>query len=310
MRMHRRLCLFAIAGAVAIGVLQSHACAGETSGQAKVAPFKLGEGRKLGPGPAKENSGIVKSRQWPDLFWMHNDSGDGPRIYPVRRDGSVYPSERYPDSPGVLIGGAINVDWEDITVTASGQLLVADCGNNANDRRDLVLYYLPEPAPTAGRTTTFKKVFFRYPEQQKFPAPEDDFNYDAEAVFALGDEVYLCTKHRSDTKTRLYRLPDGGPDEVRSLELVDRFDVRGQVTGADASANGKRLVLLTYDSLWLFEITDPEAPLSGPVKWLPYEGGDDVEAVCFADADTLLVAAEGTGRLYEVPLARFTEFKR
>jgi hypothetical protein len=75
-----------------------------------VKPFDLGEGRKLGKGPSREHSGIVKSRNWPDLYWMQNDSGDEPRIYPVRRDGSVYFSERDSENPGVLIGGAVNVD--------------------------------------------------------------------------------------------------------------------------------------------------------------------------------------------------------
>lgn len=284
--------------------------ADESTGGVK--PFKLANGRRLGEGPAKEHSGIVKSRQWPDLYWLHNDSGDQPRIYAMHRDGSVYQSDRYPDEPGVLIGGAINVDWEDIALTASGKLVVADCGNNSNDRRDLALYFLMEPRPQAGRTAHLNRVFFRYPEQHDFPATEDDFNYDAEAVFALGDVIYVCTKHRSDTNTRLYRLDsaDGRDGEVHDLTLVDAFDARGKVTGADATADGKQVVLLTYTALWLFDVTDPQRPLSGPVKWLPYEGAEDVEAVCFADDRTMLVGSEAEGRLYEVPLDRFIEFSR
>lgn len=274
----------------------------------------LGEGKPLGAGPAKENSGIVKSRQWPDLFWMHNDSGDEPRIYPVHRDGSVYQSVRLPETPGVLIGGAVNVDWEDITVDASGHVIVADTGNGDNNRRDLVLYYVQEPAPDAEQTVHLRKIFLQYPEQHAFPAPEDDFNYDAEGIFTLGDVVYICTKHRSDTRTRIYRLdPDADFDKPVPLTLVDEFDVRGQVTGADATPSGDRLVLLTYNALWLFEKPDPNHPVSGPVRWLPYENesedDDDgeAEAVCFADDDTLLVGDEAAGRLYEVPLADFVD---
>ena len=229
-------------------------------------PFDLGKGHPLGEGPAKENSGIVKSRQWPDVYWMQNDSGDEPRIYAVRRDGSVYESDRYPDSPGVLIGGAINVDWEDIAVDASGLVIVADVGNNGNDRRDLVLYYVFEPAPNAGRTTAFRKVFVRYPEQRAFPAPNNAFNYDAEAMFTLGDVVYLCTKNRSDTKTQIYRVGKAAEDGVVDLQLVEEFDVRGRATGADASADGRRVAVLTYDAIWLFDVADPNRPLSGPVE--------------------------------------------
>lgn len=84
------------------------------------AVYDLDEGSALGAGPAKEHSGIVKSRNWPDVYWMHNDSGDEPRIYPVRRSGEVVKSEREPKTPGVTIAGAINVDWEDITVDDRG----------------------------------------------------------------------------------------------------------------------------------------------------------------------------------------------
>jgi hypothetical protein len=276
------------------------------AGDAANAPrYQLGPGRSLGAGPAKENSGIVKSRQWPDLFWMQNDSGDEPRIYPVRRDGTVYNGSRDAESPGVLIGGAINVDWEDIAVDSSGRVIVADMGNNGNDRRDLVLYVVPEPSPDADRTAFVRKVFFRYPQQHAFPAPADDFNYDAEALFMLGDAAFVCTKHRSDTTTRVFRIDLSSDRDVQDAELVDSFDVRGQVTGADATPDGRQVVLLTYDALWLFDVDDPNRPLSGAVRWLPYAGAEDAEAVCFADDQTLLVAEEATARLFEAPISAF-----
>ena len=213
-------------------------------------PMVLTPSAKLGRGPDKENSGIVKSRNHKDLFWMQNDSGDHPRVYPIRRNGEVYRSSRYPDSSGVLIGDAINVDWEDITVDADGHLIVADAGNNRNDRRDLVLYYLDEPSPAAGRTSVKKKVFFRYPDQKTFPAPENDFNYDSEALFAVGNTVYILTKNRSDTYTKLYRLDEAKTNLTNTLTYVDRFDVRGRAVGADATADGNRLVIITYDAIW------------------------------------------------------------
>jgi hypothetical protein len=206
----------------------------------------------------------------------------------------------------VLIGGAINVDWEDITVDASGHVIVGDLGNNGNDRRDLVLYYVAEPSPDAGRTAAMRRVFVRYPEQAAFPAPEDNFNFDAEAIFTLGDDVFICTKHRSDSLTHLYRVDVDPAAEVQTLQLVDAFDVEGQATGADATPAGDKIVITTYDSLWLFENVDPQQPLSGSVRRLKFSLEDgDVEAVCFADDDTLLIAAEAEQKLYEIPLAEF-----
>jgi hypothetical protein len=49
--------------------------------------------------------------------------------------------------------------------------------------------------------------------------------------------------------------------------------------------------------------------LSGPVSWLPYDGGHDAEAVCFADAETLLIAEEATARLHEIRIDQFVRVR-
>jgi hypothetical protein len=263
---------------------------------------------KLPAGPATENSGIVASRNHDNVFWMQNDSGDEPRIYPVRRDASGFQSERYPDTPGVLIGGAINCDWEDIAVMADGTLVVADVGDNRNDRRDLCVYLVPEPAPEAGRTTFIKKVFIRYPDRPSTPAPTDDFNYDCEAVFSLGESLYFLTKHRSDTATKVYRLSDFTEGVTHDLELLGRFELGGQAVGADSLPDGSKLVVTTYDTIWLFDVEDPDDPLRKPVARLPFNG-DNVEALCFDGPERVLFADEATALMYSAELADFTPYQ-
>lgn len=263
---------------------------------------------KLPAGPATENSGIVASLNHDNLFWMHNDSGDEPRIYPVRRDATGHQSERYPDTPGVLIGGAINCDWEDIAVMADGTLVVADVGDNRNDRRDQCLYLVPEPSPDAGRTAFIKKVFIRYPDRTSTPASPDDFNYDCEAVFSLGKRLYLLTKHRSDTSTKVYRLSDFTEGVTHDLELLGCFELSGQAVGADASPDGTKVVVTTYDTLWLFDVEDPDDPLLKPIARLPFKG-DNVEAVCFDGPERVLFADEATASLYSARLADFTPYQ-
>ncbi len=272
-------------------------------------PIALRRVAKLGPGPGKENSGIVKSRTRDDLFWIHNDSGDEPRVYAIHRNGADYADERYPETPGTLIGGAINVDWEDIAVDDAGHLIVADVGNNGNDRRDLVLYYLDEPSPDAGRTTFKKKIFVRYPEQTAFPAPRDNFNFDCEGVFTVGATVHLFSKNRSDTKTTLYRLDKMEPEVTNVLTRVDTFDIGGQVVGADCSPDGKRLVAITYEAIWLFERDQLDQEFfSSRISWAPHEG-QQIEAVCFADGSTLLLADEELGELFEAELSGLTRVR-
>lgn len=265
-----------------------------------------------GPAGSKEVSGIVASRQWPGIFWVENDSGDEPRIYPVDRQGRLQKSAREADAPGVLIGGVINSDWEDIAVDASRNVIIADVGNNSNGRRDLALHYVVEPEPTAGFTGLLKTYFVRYPEQKAWPAPSDDFNYDCEAIFTKGDTVYLATKRRSDTLTRLYRLDQPRSGVVNTLTPVADFDVRGRATAADASPDGRRLAILTYDAVWLFEAATPGGDdwFAGPVYWLPFTGVIDAEAISFDGPDNLLIAAEeGEGKLYQVPTSRLVRVR-
>jgi hypothetical protein len=263
-------------------------------------PVELKLVAKLQPGPAKENSGIVKSRLHPDLFWIENDSGDEPRIYPIHRDGRNYEDTRYESEHGVLIGGAINVDWEDIATNDAGEIIVADTGNNENDRRDLVLYFLDEPSPIAGRTTVRKKVFVRYPDQDQFPPDKTHFNFDCEAVFTVGDTIYFLSKNRSNTCTTLYRLDDPQQEATNVLTKLGTVDIQGQAVGADCTPDGRRLAVLTYTGVWMFVRDELHQDFfDSQVFYAPLKRRD-AEAICFADDKTLLIADESTAELFEL----------
>src|SRR3954470_12775279 len=69
----------------------------------------------------REASGIVASRRHPGIFWVHNDSGNPPALYAIRRDGALVRAYRV---------GVPNVDWEDIAADGEGHLFLGDTGNN------------------------------------------------------------------------------------------------------------------------------------------------------------------------------------
>lgn len=259
--------------------------------------------------PGKENSGIVKSRTHEDLFWLHNDSGDEPKIYPIRANGEDYKVTRYAGDLGVTIAGAINVDWEDITVDDLGNVIVSDLGNNRNDRRDLVFYIIPEPNPSAGRSTFIKRYFVRYPEQTSFPAPKENFNFDCEGVFTISNVIYCFSKNRSNSLSTLYRLDNPEEGKQNVLTALETINVGGQVVGADASVDGKKLVLITYESIWLFERNSlEESFFTGTIYYAPYEA-EQCESICFADDKTLKMVDEVTGNLFDVQIADLTKIR-
>lgn len=247
-----------------------------------------------------ESSGLVQSRKFPGLFWTHNDSGDEARLFVIRRDGSLVSEVR--------IDGARSVDWESITADDEGNLYIGDIGNNANRRRDLVVYRIAEPDPK-GRSTVpvDREIRFRYAEQRAFPDPRQ-INFDAEALFWADGNLYLLTKHRSDTRTVLYRFPSLESDEIVDLIPVGEFDTRdSSVTGAEATADGRVLAVLTYTALHLFERRDDaEHDLSRPVLRIDFAtlATKQCEGVAWDGDDVVFTNEQGEIHRIIEPLSR------
>ncbi|QDT52049.1 hypothetical protein Pan44_00570 [Caulifigura coniformis] len=255
---------------------------------------------RLPAGADRESSGIVRSRTTADLFWTHNDSGDEPRIYPLHRDGTPY---RADTRPGVVIEGASHVDWEDIATLEDGRLVIADLGNNANARQDLAIYLVAEPRPEADCSVPAVTIPVRYPDQVAFPPAGAQRNFDCEALFTVGQTIFVLTKHRGDSRTALYRLNDPQPGRVNAFERLGDYDIGGMVVAADCDPDGKRLLVLTMQTIWLFERDDLATPFfSGRISSRPYFL-PQAEGICFADAETALLTDEVLDSLFEVKLS-------
>jgi hypothetical protein len=213
-----------------------------------------------------ECSGIVRSRRQAGVFWVHNDSGDVPRLFAVDRAGALLAT--------VAVRGAEHVDWETLAIDDDGHLFICDVGNNRSDRRDLTIYVVREPvlgdrapgpgaSPATARTLAVpveRRLRFRYPDQQEFPDPAR--NHDCEAAFWSDHHLYLLSKHRTDTWTRLYRLEHLDSDVEQTVTLVDSLDLGSPVTAADLSPDRTELVVQSYEYVALFA-----APVQGD-HWL------------------------------------------
>jgi hypothetical protein len=94
-----------------------------------------------------EATGIVQSRRFPGIFWVHNDSGNPPLLFVVRSDGRIVRRFRL---------AVPNLDWEDITIDDQGHLYLGDIGNNGGVLRVRVIYRIDEldPSSTADNRST------------------------------------------------------------------------------------------------------------------------------------------------------------
>jgi len=256
--------------------------------------------------PIAESSGIIKSRLFPDVLWTHNDSGDTARIFATDLEGKILSPDWYKGTyTGLNIPDAVNIDWEDIATDDQGHLYIAACGNNGNARRDLAIYQIREPNPRAQiATRSFKTFNIAWPDQKEFPPK--DLNYDCEAIFYAHDKLYALSKNRSNPFTRLYRFDSLETDQLNIPTLIDRFEIGGQVTAADATEDGRKLAVLTYNAIWVFTTVDYHSDdyFNGMTYWLPLGvNSKQCEAICFKDEDTLIITNEQRD-IFEVPMSQ------
>lgn len=295
--------------ASATGILLLTAAA--VAGEAPPSPATLVPAAHVQIADLKESSGIVASRRHPGVFWSHNDSGDAARLFAFRRDGSAVHAPGGVAHAGLGIDAATNRDWEDIATDDAGQLYIGDTGNNGNARNDLAIYVVPEPDPaTAARATAARRIAYAYPDQQEFPPPEGQRNFDAEALFWADGTLWLLSKNRDDLKTRMYRFGALRADATNVPEKVGEFEAGGMVTGADASRDGSRLALIGYRNeqidgrrqpvgfLWVFERGASGGFFEGR-RWHRRFLAGQIEAVCWDGTD--LVITNEPGDLFVVP---------
>lgn len=245
---------------------------------------------QIDPSLVTECSGLVQSLRYDDIFWALGDSGSAAAVVPVSADGRLARGWSGP----VRVEGYKNYDWEDLALDGKGNLIIADVGNNRGRRQQLMLHFINEPRPgtTVARPVRTLRVHY---EDQTEPSPD----YDCEAVFSAGGRIFLLTKHRSDKRTRLYRLEGESVKKSNPLRLVDSFEIGGMVTAADVSPDGKLVAVLTYTSLWVFEFD----PATGNIfrramRWTPVFAWQ-AEAAAFHGNDAVVIANEG-GQLYRL----------
>src|SRR5687768_2635108 len=160
------------------------------------------------PADLPESSGVAISPSRPGIVWSHNDSGD-PEIFAVSLDGRL--------QARVDINRANVEDWEDMAAGACPGgpcLYLADIGDNAAQRSEIVVYRVPEPSPGDSVVSTVERFAFRYPEGPR----------DAEGLFVLGqDQLFIVTKGEN-SPVEIFRAPSPlNPGSTVDLQLVRRL---------------------------------------------------------------------------------------
>jgi hypothetical protein len=237
-----------------------------------------------------------------DSFWMINDSGNDPKVFVVNGKGKIYKT--------MYVQGK-NRDWEDLTQDQEGNLYIGDFGNNANDRKNQKIYKLAADDLANKKSIDPVKIEFSFPDQKKFPPKKKKRHFDVESCIYHNGYLYLFTKSRTKSaygRTNLYKIP--AKKGKHKAEFINTFTTCDEldcwVTSAAMSPDGKKVVLLTHDSVWQFTDFKGDDFLSGTVKKYELGHSSQKESICFTDNNTVYIADEresGEGRnLYRFEL--------
>lgn len=182
-----------------------------------------------------ESSGLAVSVRHADLAYTINDSGNAPVVFAVTiSTGAVVGT--------TTLGGGPLLDTEAIAIDSSGQLWIADTGDNEEHRTDAALYVLPEPGPGAHSVTA-----------TRYPVTYDTGPVDVEALLV-------------DSRTRAASLVSKGVFGARVFTLPSTLSTTrpNEATGTDASvpalvtdgaltSDGRYALLRTYATVYLYD---------------------------------------------------------
>lgn len=266
-----------------------------------------------------EISGVVESRLSPGVFFVHNDSGDSPRLFAIDRQGTLL-AELSLETVPVLI------DAEDLALgpaqANSWFVYLGDTGNNFASmnlgipRRKAVLYRFAEPQVALGARGAQLAIRDAFPIVFTFPNGAQDV--EAFLVDPLTGDLFMLGK-RSDGRSQVLSasaatLAAGGGKLRLELELVfGRGSLPGSPmpTAADISRDGRSILIRTYTSVFLFRRQQNESVASAlrrAPRALPTAHQQQGEALGFADQDAAFVTvSEGNRPLIQCTLLPLDE---
>ena len=190
-----------------------------------------------------EISGVASSYSNPGTFWIHNDSGDTPRIFLVDQTGNTL-------TQGTVTGASAN-DWEDIAsfqMNGINYLIIADIGDNASARTQYSLYIIEEPNYSSGGANPSA---YQIQRRINFTYDTGPQNCESLAVDVESGKIILVSKtsYGGSQKIRyVHELPlsvSSGTVTLVAQKTQEFGTIAEATTGMDISNNGKYAIIHT-----------------------------------------------------------------
>lgn len=246
-----------------------------------------------------ECSGLDLSRRNQGCFWLHNDSGDSPRLFLVDDVGET--------RLRLHVTGAKAIDWEDLTtgeIDGQSMLIVGDVGGNAKQRDEIMLYLVLEPqidllqknAIVDTQQTPYRSLRVR--------VPGGVTNYESIGFDSSDSSILFIEKSALGGRVYSIEVPNEDPSEKGLERSVDAKLIAGSAvptaTACDVSEDGSKLIAINYFAGFLYErkrvdgkLESWQDALSQEPKTFPLPKLRQAESVCFsADSQSIYVSSE------------------
>ncbi|MEM0912691.1 MAG: hypothetical protein AAGJ37_17080 [Pseudomonadota bacterium] len=246
-----------------------------------------------------EASGIAASRYHKDAFWVHNDSGDKPRLFLVNKYGHTL---------AVLeLEGLGARDWEDVAINVENDIpyiYVAEIGDNRGQYQDKYIYRFPEPSLDGDEIkiviSDIDTIQFAYPVKAR----------DAESLMVdpITKDIVIISKREKFSKIFELKYPYS-KEEINVLVEIGELPFRNTVAG-DISPDGQKVLVKTYDEVFFWRRQNGESIaelLTKASVRVPYQREPQGEAIAWSrEGDAFYTLSEERNG---VP-ARFYEYKK
>ncbi len=258
-----------------------------------------------------EASGIEAGIRNKGILWIHNDSGDKPRIFAVDTAGKTL-AEYHLEGIEKL--------WKDcediaaIVIDGKEFIFLADIGDNRAKRKSIFIYIFPEPEFAKNK----KKIKGVIKDIEILELQYPDGSRDAEAFFVdpLTYDFFIISKR--DKKARLYKTPYPRCNgKKRTLNFLAELNLGSdenhekQIVAADISSDGKKIILKSYEKIFYFKRKDDEsvknALLGFPLE-IPYMIEPQGESICWSPDEKGYCTLSEKRDIMSMPPIYFYEF--
>lgn len=218
-----------------------------------------------------EASGLVVSRNRPELLWSHNDSGHPNRLFLLNEAGQEF---------GYFsVTGAGSRDYEDICIGPGpiegvNYIYLGDMGDNHAQYAYIVIYRFPEPDLSNVQPGGTYAIEENLVERFEFTYPNGPRDAEALMIDPLTQDLFIVTKR--DFRSLIYKTPQPLVAGSRSeLTLLAQLPFNGIVAG-DIQADGSRILLKDFSKLYAWERL-PEESIIDAMKRQPQHLPYDLE---------------------------------